>query len=166
MKAKLKRLDPSFERLYKLWVLQTADLMKRWKAAGKYQTIFVNHEGEYLPLDPSFFDEEFEVNINSGARFIDGPQRAMKNLLYLKEFKAMGLPVKDIPLAREIIMADGLDPDLVVPTDKELAEQQAAQQQQMAAMAMLQMAAAQQNPPSSPSQGAGKTAPTQQGVAR
>jgi hypothetical protein len=166
LKAKLKRLDPSFERLYKLWVLQTADLMNRWQKAGKYQTIFVNYEGEYLPLDPSFFDEEFEVNINSGARFIDGPQRAMKNLLYLKEFKAMGLPVKDVSLAREIIRADGLDPDLVVPTDKELAEQQAAQQQQMAAMAMLQMAAAQQNPPSSPSQGAGQTAPTPQAVAR
>lgn len=78
----------------------------------------------------------------------------------------MGLPVKDVSLAREIIRADGLDPDLVVPTDKELAEQQAAQQQQMAAMAMLQMAAAQQNPPSSPSQGAGQTAPTPQAVAR
>lgn len=76
----------------------------------------------------------------------------------------MGLPVKDVPLAREIIRSDGLDPDEVIPTDKELAEMQAQQQQQQAAMMMLQLAAAQNNSPSSPSQGAAKPAPTSQGA--
>lgn len=135
-RAKAQRLDTAFQRLYQMFVLLQGDALLRWHEAGKYkEPIVVMCDDQPYPIDPTLFDNEFEVNVAAGAQYIDGPKQAMKLLLYVEKFGAMGLIDPEVAMraARKIMSLDNLDPDDILPTLKEIAER-AAQAQAMQAV--------------------------------
>lgn len=127
-----QRLDTSFRRAYRIHAQVAADVLKSWyrENPGQFVMYLDPESDQYIPLDPSVFDEPWEIDLQSGSTLVDGGARAQELLQMAGIFAQMGEPVQTDRVARRVMTLRQEDPDVVLGTPQEVAAQK--QQQQLA----------------------------------
>ena len=130
-----QQLDGSYRRAYRMHVQVFADSLRSWMMENPANILnFLDPETSlYVKIDPSAFDEPWEVELTSGSTLVDGAQRAMQLEATATRFAQAGLPVQGDKVARRILSLRQEDPDLVLgPPGQAEAQAKMAQMMQMA----------------------------------
>jgi len=155
-----QQLDGAFRRAYRMHVQVAADSLKSWMTEheGAQLNFFDPETDQYITIDPTAFDEPWEVELTSGSTLVDGARRAMELERTAMTMAQAGLPVQGDKVARRVLALRQEDPDLVLGPPGQ-AEAMAKMQQ----MAQMQQGAAPGGPPG-PMPG-GPVPPAQPGLA-
>ena len=134
-----QRLDWAFRRSYELHARVSADVLRSWYTENPGQGVFFYdpESSMYIPLDPSLFDEPWEIELQAGSTMVDGPRRAQVMIQMAGQAAQAGLPVQTDRVFRKALTLMGEDAETVLGTPQEVQAQMA--QAQMAQMAMAGM---------------------------
>lgn len=141
-----QRLDPSLKRIYRNHVLYTAMAIKGYEAQTAAESPdgqgaklwYRTPEGTYEPLDTSFFDEPWEVELHSGTSALDGVEQA--SVLGAVMTQAAGIPgVGDqydgIKVVDFTLAVNGIDPAQFKKSPEKLQQEMQAAEEAKAAEA-------------------------------
>lgn len=129
-------LDKSYRRSITLYAATSGDALKGAQKVSGQVLWYLDEQDQFWAIDPTAFDEQWEVRVMAGSTWISDQGKATELLQLAGMAKQVGELQSAAAAIRKVAYLRGLEPGDVAPSTQEI------QTQQQQAMMMQQMMAA------------------------